>query len=361
MRAPSKRPAVLALIAAAAVAGSLAAIVAVPTTAATTAAPRPTGEPAISGTARVGEILRTTRGSWTGTEPITYQYRWYRCQGRGAPDASNCTRISNAPNNTYTLRDADAGFRIRSQVVATNAEGSARSTSNPTDVVQSARPVNTVAPTITGTPAVGSRLTANSGTWIGNTPITYAYKWLRCSASGESCAEIGGATDTTYLLVNADVGRTMRVRVTARNDAGSRSVVSLPTALVQSDVPPTGALPISSLQAGGDQLVVSQVVFSPRPVTSQTAPITARVKVTARSGRPVSGATVFMRATPRVVTGQTALTGADGWVTLTLVPNAQFPQPRSGFNVQFFVRAYRAGDTSPNLDGFRLVQVPLAG
>ena len=324
-------------------------------------APRPTAEPTISGTPRVGEVLRTTRGSWTGTTPITYQYRWYRCDGRGAADASNCQRISNAANASYVLRAADAGHRIRSQVVATNADGSATSTSNPTAVIQTDRPTNTRAPSISGTPVVGNRLTANRGEWVGNTPITYSFQWLRCNTAGGDCAEIPGATDNIYVVANADVGRTIRARVTARNDAGSRSAVSNPTAVVQSDVPPTGSLPVGSLQAGGDQLVISQVIFSPRPVTSRTAPITARVKVTARSGRPVSGATVFMRATPRVVNGQTSTTAADGWVTLTLVPNAQFPQPRSGFNVQFFLRAYRAGDASPNLDGFRLVQVPLAG
>lgn len=68
-----------------------------------------------------------------------------------------------------------------------------------------------------------------------------------------------------------------------------------------------------------------------------------------------------MRATPRVVEGQTATTQPDGWVTLTLVPNLQFPQPRSGFNVQFFVRTYREGDSSGNLDASSLVQVSLAG
>jgi hypothetical protein len=97
-------------------------------------------------------------------------------------------------------------------------------------------------------------------------------------------------------------------------------------------------------------------------VTSRTAPITARVQVTARGGRPVSGARVFMRATPRVVQGQTVTTGADGWATLTLVPNRQFPQPRGGFNVQFFVKAYRTNDPPlGGVAGYRLVQVPLAG
>jgi hypothetical protein len=124
---------------------------------------------------------------------------------------------------------------------------------------------------------------------------------------------------------------------------------------------PTGGLEVGQLQAAGDRLVVNQVLFSPNPVTSSTAPITVRVKVTARGGRPVNGARVFMRGTPRVVQGQTQVTGGDGWVTLTLVPNRQFPQPRNGFNVQFFVKAFRAGDPGlGGIAGYRLVQVRLA-
>lgn len=326
------------------------------------APPQATAEPVVSGSTRVGEVLRTTRGSWTSTGgSISYAFRWYRCQGRGAADASNCQRIGNAPNDTYTLRDADAGYNIRSQVVATNSDGSTRSTSNPVGPIQSARPSNVTAPSIAGAAVRGQKLVANRGQWVGNTPITYAFRWLRCNPSASDCVEIQEATDNSYVLVQADVGRTVRVRVTARNDAGSRSAVSAPTATVQSDVPPSGSIPVTSLEAGGDQLVISQVVFSPSPVRSQTAPITARVRVTARNGRPVSGALVFMRATPRVVEGQTAPTQPDGWVTLTLVPNAQFPAPRNGFNVQFFVRAYRSGDTGGKLDTASLVQVPLAG
>ena len=334
-------------------------------TAAPTVAPRNTAEPVVSGTPRVGEILRTTRGSWTGTEPITYAFRWYRCQGAGAPDASDCTRIANANNRAYVLRQADAGFRIRSQVEARNEDGSATATSNPTAAVQSARPANTTEPSISGTPTVGQRLTANRGEWVGNQPITYSFQWLRCNASGDDCSEISGATDNTYTVVQADVGRTLRVRVTARNDAGQRSAISNPTAQVgsgQPAPPPTGTIPASSLQAAGDRMIVAQVVFSPNPVTSRTAPITVRVRVTARQARPVSGALVFMRATPRVVQGQTASTQADGWVTLRLVPNRFFPRPRSGFNVQFFIKAYRANDPPlGGVAGYRLVQVRLAG
>ena len=329
-------------------------------------APTNTVEPRISGTTRGGQILRTTRGSWTGTEPITYAYRWFRCEGRGAADASDCRRITNADNASYTLREADAGFRIRSQVVATNADGSARATSNPTNIVTSARPTNTREPSISGNAVVGSRLQANRGEWAGDQPITYTFVWLRCSAQGDNCSEIPGANDTEYEVRDADRGRTLRVRVIARNDRGTTSAISNPTGVVggaqQPPPPATGVIEAGQLQAAGDRMIVAQVRFTPNPVTSRTAPIVARVQVTARGGRPVSGARVFMRATPRVVQGQTQITGADGWATLTLVPNRLFPQPRSGFNVQFFLKAFRAGDPPlGGVAGYRLVQVRLAG
>lgn len=338
--------------------------------AAPTVAPSNTVEPRLSGTPRVGQIQRTTRGTWTGTQPIDYVYRWFRCDGRGLPDASDCLRIQNAADTTYVARQGDVGFRLRSQVTATNDDGSDTATSNPSAVIQpapSGRPANTTEPSISGTPTVGQRLTANRGTWVGETPITYAFQWLRCSTAGDNCSEISGANDTQYLLVVNDVGRTIRVRVTARNDNGSRSAVSNETAVVRDQTqppppPPSGNfVNAADLEAAGDQLVVAQVRFSPNPVTSRTAPITARVRVTDQRGRAVRGALVFMRATPRVVRGDRLATQADGWVTIQLFPNSFFPQPRSGFNVQFFVKAYRASDPPlGGIAGYRLVQVRLA-
>ena len=334
--------------------------------AAQTVAPTNVAEPRVSGTTRVGQVLRTTRGTWEGTTPITYDFRWFRCEGAGAPDASDCRRISNASDNTYVLRQADAGFRIRSQVVARNADGQATATSNPTSIITAARPVNTTEPSISGTARVGSTLQANRGQWAGDQPITYTYVWLRCSPQGDNCSEIQGADDAAYEVRDTDTGRTIRVRVIARNDRGSTSAISNPTAVVGSNQPPPpapgSAVPVASLRASGDRLVVSSVQFSPNPVTSRTAPITVRVRITNRGQNPVSGATVFMRATPRVVQGQTVQTDGTGVATLTLVPNAQFPQPRSGFNVQFFIKASRPGDPGlGGIAGYRLVQVRLAG
>ena len=350
----------------AAICAAFAATLAGSSAAATAVAPANTAEPRITGTPRVGHVQRTTRGSWTGTEPITYTYRWFRCDGPGAPDASDCTRITNANDSTHVARQADAGFRLRSQVTGTNANGSDTATSNPTEIIQSARPTNVGEPSISGTAVVGSRLTASRGTWVGEQPITYSFQWLRCNQAGDNCSEIAGATDNEYVVVDGDTGRTLRVRVTARNDVSTRSAISNPTGVVGSNQPPPpppgSSVPVEDLKAAGDRLVIASVQFSPNPVTSRTAPITVRVRVTARQGRPVRGALVFMRGTPRVVEGQTQATQADGFVTLTLVPNRLFPQPRSGFNVQFFIKAFRRGDPGlGGIAGYRLVQVRLAG
>jgi len=88
-----------------------------------------------------------------------------------------------------------------------------------------------------------------------------------------------------------------------------------------------------------------------------------RVRTKDTRGFIVRDALVFVRSTPRVTTGgDRQVTTADGWVTYQLAPNGNFPQPRRGFNVQFFVKAYRSGDPGlGGIAGYRLVQVRLAG
>ena len=347
--------------------GALFATLAGSSIAAPQAPPVNTQEPSISGTARVGQVLQGDRGDWQNA--TSFALRWTRCNPDGsAPDASDCAPISDATGTNYRIRNADTGFRIRFRVTATNADGSTVAASNPTARVQprdtSGAPVNTSRPTISGTPTPGSRLTATRGTWSGDQPMTFGFRWIRCNAQGNGCGDISGATDNAYVVQTADLGRTLRVRVIARNDDGTRTATSAQTAVVaeQPEPPPGTGVPVESLRAAGDRLFVAQVQFSPNPVRSRTAPITARVRVTDQRGRPVRGAMVFMRATPRVVQGQTLQTEADGWTTLTLVPNRLFPQPRNGFNVQFFIKAFRRGDPGlGGIAGYRLVQVRLAG
>ena len=188
--------------------------------------------PTISGTARDGQKLAANPGTWTGSAPLTYTYQWQRCNAA----AASCTPISGATSSTYTLTSADVRSTVDVAVTASNVAGSSTATSAATGVVQALPPTNTSPPTISGSPYAGQTLTASSGTWSGSTPLTYTYQWRRCDSGGANCADVLGATATTYTLASNDVGSTMRVAVTADNSAlvggGSATALSAQTAVV---------------------------------------------------------------------------------------------------------------------------------
>lgn len=112
---------------------------------------------------------------------------------------------------------------IVSAIVVVNPGGAAS---------QAAAPANTAAPSVTGTPRQGSQLNATTGSWTGDTPITFAFQWQRCTAQATSCANIASATATNYTAVAGDVGSVLRVVVTATNSTGQASAASPPTAVV---------------------------------------------------------------------------------------------------------------------------------
>jgi len=335
--------------------------------AAATAKPSNAAEPDIDGRAEQGRTLSTSRGRWNGTGPISYEFRWVRCGANGGrPDGSDCGLIIGATSASYQIAAADVGSRLRSRVTATNADGSTTVASNPTDVVVGA-PVNTSIPLVTGSALVGTVATAQPGTWTGRQPISFAYAWLRCNNAGGECAAIAGATGRTYRLTSADVGHKVRVNVTARNAIGSVTVISGESAVVSVPLPagavrlPSGAVSIPATSVPGDhRLIVSQVGFSPNPVTTRRRALTVRVRVTDTRGYLVRDAIVFARSTPRVTSGGRLVTTMDGWVTFRLQPLGSFPLRKQG-NVQFFVKAYRSGDPSlGGVAGYRLVQVRTA-
>jgi hypothetical protein len=67
--------------------------------------------------------------------------------------------------------------------------------------------------------------------------MTYTHQWRRCNTSGSSCSNVSGATGASYALTSADVGSTIRVRVTATNEAGSAWADSAATPVVTSNQP----------------------------------------------------------------------------------------------------------------------------
>ena len=91
--------------------------------------------PVISGLLKLGSLLSTTEGKWTGTGPITYSYQWQACNALKEP--SSCKNILKAVEPKFLLEVLDVGLTLRSVVTATNARGSVSADSKITGLIES--------------------------------------------------------------------------------------------------------------------------------------------------------------------------------------------------------------------------------
>jgi hypothetical protein len=214
--------------------------------------------PDITGTARVGETLTASNGSWGGLTPISYAYQWQRCNSSG----SSCGSISRATNQNYVASSGDAGHTIRVEVTATNADGKSQALSAPTGVIAAAgnAPANTGQPNPSGTPQEGQTVRVGTGSWSGLKPMTFSYQWQSCTAVGGVCTNISGATKSSFLVGPSQVGTRLRARVVATNAVGSTSAFSNVTAVVLAKATaPVNVRPpvISGVASVGQRLTAS--------------------------------------------------------------------------------------------------------
>ena len=89
-------------------------------------APENTAAPIVSGTAKVGQALTCSEGTWTTPAPTSYAYRWLR----------DGVAIGGAESNTYTVTATDEGHIISCEVTATNTVGSKNAVSANTVAVR---------------------------------------------------------------------------------------------------------------------------------------------------------------------------------------------------------------------------------
>jgi hypothetical protein len=90
----------------------------------------------------------------------------------------------------------------------------------------------TQAPVIVGDPTPGFELTASPGQWTPS-KATATYDWLRCDGAGANCAPVAGSCERNYTVRDADLGHTLRARLTVSEPGQQHaSAVSDPTAVV---------------------------------------------------------------------------------------------------------------------------------
>ena len=114
--------------------------------------PSVTVKPALSGSAVIGGTLRVSNGSWSPT-PNSYGRQWQRCDSNGA----DCLNIAGATGQTYGVRLADVGHRIRALVTARTSSGQTTVASAASSVVAGVTTTTNTTTTVVTTTTAGNR------------------------------------------------------------------------------------------------------------------------------------------------------------------------------------------------------------
>ncbi|PPH45210.1 hypothetical protein C5D09_10990 [Rathayibacter sp. AY1C9] len=197
-----------------------------------------------------------TPPTWPGNPGVT----GYRVSRNGVDNAGagpwSTTVAATARSFTFTHLAAGAAYTM--SVSAINAGGESEAISTVVRIGGTA--LTAATPTVTGTAAVGSTLTASAGTW-GPSPVALAYQWR---ANGTA---ISGATGTTYRPVAGDAGRVITVAVTgSKSGYVSTTRVSSGTAAVTGGAITAATPTISGTAKVGSTLTAKPGTWGPSPV-----------------------------------------------------------------------------------------------
>jgi hypothetical protein len=151
----------------------------------------------VTGGGAVGTELQATAPSFDPAA-ASVAYQWYR----------GTSAITGATGPSYSVGPSDVGKEITVRATG-SAPGyaNATSTSTPVTGVTGGAPAAERAPDVSGTAAVGSRLTVVPGAWAGGPKLTY--QWYRDGVP------ISRATSTSYSPTATDAARTLTVVETA--------------------------------------------------------------------------------------------------------------------------------------------------
>ena len=212
-----------------------------------------TGAPSITGTVQVGETLTADTSDIADQDGLTnvgYTYQWMAA----AAD------IRGATGRTYTLEKTDLGKSIKVRVSFTDDAGNEEELTSEATGAVTARPNSpaTGLPTISGAAQVGETFAADTSginDADGLTDVGFSYQWIR--NDGTTDTDISGATGETYTLLEADQGKSIKVRVSFTDDAGNEEELTSEATgavLARPNSPATGAPAIIGTVQVGETL-----------------------------------------------------------------------------------------------------------
>ena len=155
-----------------------------------------------------------------------------------SPDGSSWSDLvadTGSTDTAYAHMGLDPATTRHYRVSAINAVGTSNASDSDDTTTASTNTAPTGAPTITGTAQVGQTLTAGTTAIMdadGLTSVSYTYQWIRV-ATDNTETNISSAMASTYMLVAADQGTTVKVTVSFTDDASNpETLTSAATATV---------------------------------------------------------------------------------------------------------------------------------
>jgi Ca2+-binding RTX toxin-like protein len=218
----------------------------------------PTGGITITGTAAEGQTL-TAASTVADPDGLgAFTYAWQRSDGNGG-----WTTINGATNSTYQLTATDIGHTVRAVVSYTDNGGTAETiTASATATVVNTNDAPTGTVSVNGTATQGQVLTASNTVADGDGLGTITYQWQRETSPG-TWTTINGASGSSYTLVQADVG--LSVRAVARYTDGQGTAEAVfsggTTAVVNVNDAPGGGINIGSITGVGQRVISQSTIF----------------------------------------------------------------------------------------------------
>lgn len=234
---------------------------------------------------RLGGVDRYDTSGLIAAGTFSSATKAYLASGSGFPDALAASAVAGAAHAPlFTVQPGCVPMETLANIHALGVSQVTivGGTAALTDAVAALNPcpasgatLLSATPTISGTPYVGSTLTASPGTWKPS-PVTFTYQWLRGGAP------IAGATASSYTLVGGDSGHSVSVSVTGF-EVGYSAKMMASSAVAAAAGSTTGSI-IGRVTSDGTALAgVTVTATASVPVDSTTAP-SAEQATTAADG-----------------------------------------------------------------------------
>jgi hypothetical protein len=225
----------------------------------------------VYGSSGFGAATTNSNGEYTVTGLATGSYKVEFSWEYSEAELKACEKAPQCPPKYIRQYFNDQPSEATANTVGAS-EGSTASGINAAMVP--AAPVNTVAPVVSGTPAVGTLLSCSNGSWTGENALTlsagwplttpFVYQWLRDGSA------IPGATTAAYLVQAVDLGHGLVCEVTATNAAGHASAKSNSLAI---------PLPVPVVTVSSAKIAVSGGAARV-PIACATATCTGTIELT---------------------------------------------------------------------------------